>query len=104
MLYYSGSGVNSVQVVLSGLNMRLLYFIHMCICCNYGCMYALAAFLLVCVYVMVMSSAYEVSFSGAGGCGMSDAWVRRRRLENASFKLALYCCVLCMLCLLRCSF
>ena len=38
-------------------------------------MYALAAFLLLCVDVMVMPSAYEVSCSGAGGCGMSDVYM-----------------------------
>ena len=43
-----------MQAVLSGLSMRLLYFVHVCIRCRYGCMYVLAAFLLVCVDVMVM--------------------------------------------------
>ena len=39
-LYSAGSGVKSVQVILSGLSMMLLYFVHVCICCRYGCMYA----------------------------------------------------------------
>ena len=87
VLYYARSGVNSVHVVLSGLSMRLLYFVHVCIFCKYGCMYALAAFLLVFVDVKVMSSAYEVSFSGAGGCvmcrhtlkcGCEDSAMRRK--------------------------
>ena len=34
-------------------------------------MYFLAAFLLVCVDVMVMSSAYVMTRTGALGCGMS---------------------------------
>ena len=34
----------------------------------------IAAFLLVCVDVMVMSSTYEVSCSG-GGCGMYDVYI-----------------------------
>ena len=39
MLYYAGSGVNNVQVVLSRLNIRLLSFVHVCNCCRYCCMY-----------------------------------------------------------------
>ena len=75
VLYSAGSGVNSVEVVLSGLIMRLLSFVHVCNC-RYGCMYALAAFLLVCVDIMVMSYAYEVSYSGgAGGYGMPDVYI-----------------------------
>ena len=38
-------------------------------------MYAFTVFLLVCVDGMVMSSAYEVSFICAGGCGMSDVYM-----------------------------
>ena len=59
LVYSAGSGVNRVQVVLSGFSMRLI------ICflqakqtlCRYGCMYFLAALVLVCVGMMVMSSA-----------------------------------------------
>ena len=69
------SGVYSMQVVLSGLSMRLLSVVHVSNCCRYGCMYALTVFLLVCVYVMVMVFAYEVSCSGDGDCGMSDVYV-----------------------------
>ena len=47
ILYSAGSGVNRVQVVLSGFS---VYY-------RYGCMYFLAALVLVCVDVMVMSSA-----------------------------------------------
>ena len=35
ILYSAGSGVNSVHVVLSGLSMRLLSCVHLCICCRY---------------------------------------------------------------------
>ena len=53
LVYSAGSSVNRVQVVLSGFSMRLfaktLY--------RYGCMYFLAALVLVCVDVIVMSSA-----------------------------------------------
>lgn len=38
-------------------------------------MYALAAFLLECVDVMVMSSAYVVSCTGARGFGMSAVYM-----------------------------
>ena len=47
-VYSAGSGVNRVQVVLSGFSMRLF---------RYCCMYFLATLVLVCVDVMVMSSA-----------------------------------------------
>ena len=40
--------MNRVQVVLSGFSMRL---------CRYGCIYFLAALVLVCANLMVMSSA-----------------------------------------------
>ena len=51
LVYSAGSGVNRVQVVLSGFSKRLF-----CLC-RYGCMYFLAALVLVCVDVIVMSSA-----------------------------------------------
>ena len=56
-LYSAGSGVNRVQVVLFGFSVRLLCFVQAKTLCRYGCMYFLAALVLVCVEVMVMSSA-----------------------------------------------
>ena len=53
----AGSGVNRVQVVLSGFNKRLFCFVQAKTLCRYGCMYFLAALVLVCVDVIVMSSA-----------------------------------------------
>ena len=53
MLDPAGSGVNSLHTVLSGLKMRLVSFVHVCKCCRYGCMYALAAFLLVIVVCLM---------------------------------------------------
>ena len=53
----AGSGVNGVQVVLSGFSKRLFCFVQTKTLCRYGCMYFLAALVLVCVDVMVMSSA-----------------------------------------------
>ena len=57
LLYYAGSGVNRVQVVLSGFSVRLFCFVQAKTLCGYGCMYFFAALVLVCVEVMVMSSA-----------------------------------------------
>ena len=57
LLYSAGSGVNRVQVVLSGFSMRLFCFVRAKTLCSYGCIYLLAALVLVCVDVMVMSSA-----------------------------------------------
>ena len=57
LLYSAGSGVNRVQVVLSGFSVRLCWFVQRKTVCRYGCMYFLAALVLVCVDVMVLSSA-----------------------------------------------
>ena len=57
LLYSAGSGVNRVQVVLSGFIVRLFCFVQTKTLCRYGCMYFLAALVLVWVDVMVMSSA-----------------------------------------------
>ena len=57
LLYSAGSGVNRVQVVLSGFSVRFFCFVQAKTLCSYGCMYFLAALVLVCVDVMVMSSA-----------------------------------------------
>ena len=57
LLYSAGSGVNRVQVVLSGFSVRLFVLSRQLFLCSYGCMYFLAALVLVCVDVIVMSSA-----------------------------------------------
>ena len=46
---------------LSGFRVRLFCFVQAKTLCMYGCMYFLAALLLVCVDVMVMSSAYDMT-------------------------------------------
>ena len=46
-----------MQVILSGFSVRLFCFVQATTLCRYGGMYFLAALLLVCVDVMVMSSA-----------------------------------------------
>ena len=51
----AGSGVNRVQAVLSGFSKRLFCFVQATTLCWYGCMYILAAHIL--VDVIVMSSA-----------------------------------------------
>ena len=56
LLYSAGSGVNRVQVVLSEFSVRLFCFVQAKPLCRYGYMYFLAAFVLVCVDVMVMLS------------------------------------------------
>ena len=57
LIYSAGFGVNRVQVVLSGFSMRLFCFVQAKTLCRYGCIYFLAALVLVCVDVMAMSSA-----------------------------------------------
>ena len=57
LVYSAGSGVNRVQVVLSGFSKRLFCFVQAKTLRRYGCMYFLAALVLVCVDVIVMSSA-----------------------------------------------
>ena len=56
LLYSAVSGVNRVQVVLSGFSVRL-FFVQAKTLCRYGCVYLLAALVLVCVDVMLISSA-----------------------------------------------
>ena len=51
LLYSAGFGVNRVQVVLSGFSVRLFCFVQ-AKTFMYGCMYFLAALVLVCVDVM----------------------------------------------------
>ena len=46
-----------LQVVLSGFSVGLFCFVQAKILCIYGCMYFFVALVLVCVDVMVMSSA-----------------------------------------------
>ena len=57
LLYSGGSGVNRVQVVLSGFSVRLFCFVQTKTLCRYGCMYLVAALMLVRADVMGISSA-----------------------------------------------
>ena len=54
-VYSAGSGVNRVQVVLSGF-IRLFCFVQAKTLSRYGCRYFLAALVLACVDVIEMSS------------------------------------------------
>ena len=56
-VYSAGSGLNRVQTVLARFSLRLLCFVQIRTLCRYGCMYFLAVLVLMCVDVMVMSSA-----------------------------------------------
>ena len=57
LVYSTGSGLNRVQVVLSGFSMRLLCYVKAKPLCMYGCIYSFAALVYVCIDVMVMASA-----------------------------------------------
>ena len=57
LVYSAGSGVNRVQVVLSGFIKRLFSFVQAKTLCRYGYVYFLAALVLVFVDVIVISSA-----------------------------------------------
>ena len=57
LLYSAWSGVNRVQVGLSGFSVKLFCFVQAKTVCRYSCRYFLAALVIVCVHVMVMSSA-----------------------------------------------
>ena len=57
LVYFAGSCGNRLQVVLSGFSKMLFCFVQAKTLCRYGCMYFLAALVLVCVDVIVMSSA-----------------------------------------------
>ena len=61
LVYSAGSGVNRVQVILSVFSMRLFCFVQTKTVCRYGCMFFLAALILLCVDVIVMSSAYTMT-------------------------------------------
>ena len=61
LVYSAGSGVNRVQAVFSGFSIRLFCFVQAKTLCRYGCMYFLAALVLVCVDLMVMSSAQAMT-------------------------------------------
>ena len=39
LVYFAGSGVNRVHVVLSGFSVRLFCFVQAKTLCSYGCMY-----------------------------------------------------------------
>ena len=54
LLFSAGSGVNRVQIVLSGFSVRLFCFVHAKTLGMYGCRHFLVALVLVCVDVMLI--------------------------------------------------
>ena len=48
LVYFAGSGVNRVQVVLSGFGVRLICFVQSKTVCRYGYMHFFVALVLVC--------------------------------------------------------
>ena len=57
LVYSAGSGVNRVQVVLSGFSVILLCFVQEKTLCRYGCIYFFVELVLGCADVMVVSFA-----------------------------------------------
>ena len=51
LVYSAECDVNRVQVVLSGFSIRLFCFVQTTTLCRYGCIYFLAALVLLCVIV-----------------------------------------------------
>ena len=49
LVYFAGSDVNRVQIVLSGFSVRLICFVQANTSCRYGCIYLMAALVVVCV-------------------------------------------------------
>ena len=56
-----GSRVNRVQVVLSGFSARLFCFVQTKSVCRYVCLYFFTSLVLVCLEVMVISTAYAMT-------------------------------------------
>ena len=57
LLYSTGSGLNRVQAVLSAFSVILFCFVQAKTLCMYGYIYFLDALVLVCVDVIMISSA-----------------------------------------------
>ena len=75
MLYSAGYVMKRVHIVLSGLRMRLFICVHVCISCRYDWLFVFAMIMSMCVDVMVMLSAYIVSFTDDDcGAGMYDVY------------------------------
>ena len=60
-IYSTWSGVNRVQVILSGFSVRLLCFVQAKTLCRYGCMYFLAALVIVCACDGYISQSTDLS-------------------------------------------
>ena len=62
LLYSAGSGVNRVQVVLSGFSVKLFCFVQTKTVCRYDYMYFLTALVLVCVDGDVICVAHDLNW------------------------------------------
>ena len=62
LVYSAGFGLNRVEVVLSGFSVILFCFIQAKTVCRYGCMYFLAALVLVDVMVMYAQFSYRFDY------------------------------------------
>ena len=67
LLYYAWSGVNREPVVLSGFSVILFRFVQAKSVCSYCFICFLATLVLVCVDVMMISSKYAMTWTGALG-------------------------------------
>ena len=113
ILYYAGSGVNRVQVVLSGFSVGLFCFVHAKTLCRYGCIYFMAALVLVCVEVMWchMRRSWTESLLWVVVCLQCKCWIvfvkGRHRVERQFWIHVLRMCdfnMLCRFCVPWCSF
>ena len=59
--------MSRVQVALSGFSMRLFCFVQAKTVCRYGCIYLLAALMLVCVDVMVIFICVHIDLNRCTG-------------------------------------
>ena len=76
VLYSAGSGVNNVVVVFCGFISKLFLFTQCVMLFRYGCMLFMVVFLLLCVDVIVMLSAYVIKFTPCVfGVGMSAIYI-----------------------------
>lgn len=75
VLCSAGSGEKSVVVVLSAFSVSWFWSVQLWMLCRYCCTWACACCGLLCVDSTVMSSAYVMVFTFAGGSGRSDMYM-----------------------------
>ena len=99
LVYSARSGVNRVQVVLSGFSMTLFCFVHAKTLCRYGCMYFFAALINVCRFIvlkaLLISSATVIVRAGGAIWLNPSATV----LFSVCSAITVECCVLNRCCM-----